>query len=91
MMEIIKCESCGGDTIPMGGVSVNVILNKSKFCNHCYRTDTEKQHHFFCSLICFYDFMNKVVVGETELKWKEYHLPTEKEVASFLEGSQATK
>ena len=71
MIQIIHCESCGGDIIPLDSVSVDLFLNKSKFCNHCYRTETEKQHHFFCSLMCFYDFMNKAVTGETELKWKE--------------------
>ena len=75
MIEIIRCESCGGSSIPFDTVSVDVTLSKSKFCKSCYRTDTEKQHHFFCSLICFYDYMNKAVVGETELKWKEYNPP----------------
>ena len=75
MIQVVCCESCGGDTTPMNGVSVDVTLSKSKFCNHCYRMDTEKQSHHFCSLICFYDFMNKAVVGETELKWKEYNPP----------------
>ena len=70
MMQIVKCETCGGDTIPLGGVSVDVTLNKSKFCEHCYETNTEKQHHFFCSLTCFHDFMLKIINGEVELKWK---------------------
>ena len=91
MIQVVYCETCGGSSIPFDTVSVNVTLSKSKFCNHCYRTDTEQQHHFFCSLVCFYDFMNKAVVGETELKWKEYSLPSQKDVNDFLKGSQATK
>jgi hypothetical protein len=78
MVQIIKCETCDGDTIPLGGVSVELSLVKSDFCKHCYRTDTQKQHHFFCSLSCFHDFMLKVTNGETELEWKEPSFPTVK-------------
>jgi len=76
MMQIIHCESCGGDIIPLNSVSVDLTLNKHvRCCDHCNRTETQKQNHFFCSLMCFHDFMNKAVTGETELKWKELFPP----------------
>jgi hypothetical protein len=80
MMQVIRCETCGGDTIPLGGISVDLTLNKSEFCNHCYRTKTDKQEHFFCSLLCFHEYMLKLVNGETELKWKERFPPIAIEV-----------
>ena len=75
-MQIVRCETCNGDIIPIGSVSVNLTLVKvDRCCEHCNNTHTEKQEHFFCSLPCFHDFMLKVINGEAELNWKEHIFP----------------
>ena len=75
-MEIIHCEHCGNSEMPFGTVSVSLDLSKSSWCQHCYRSNTETQHHFFCSIGCLVEYMKQVLDGNKELKWKEPPQPT---------------
>ena len=72
MMEIIRCEHCGNDTIPFGTVSVDLDLKMSEWCKCCYQSKTQTQHHFFCTIGCLVEYMKKVLDGEKELKFKIY-------------------
>jgi hypothetical protein len=68
MMQIIECKNCGKEGIPFGSISVNITLNKSKFCDHCYRSNQETQSYFFCSINCFYQFIES---NNGQIKWKD--------------------
>jgi hypothetical protein len=70
MMTIIKCKNCGKSDVPFGETSVDITLKQSKFCDHCYKTDTEKQSYFFCSEGCFLEYMKKVLDGTEVLTWQ---------------------
>ena len=69
MIQIVKCDECGGESIAMDAVSVNVELHKSHFCDKCYNSKTESQRYFFCSEKCFQIYIRKVVDGEAEFKF----------------------
>lgn len=71
MLDIIGCKYCGKSTIPFDTVSVNISFDKSKYCQSCARVETSKQHHFFCSMPCFFYFMEDVRKGEKKLEWKD--------------------
>lgn len=71
MVQTVHCVQCGGSSIPIGSVSVNIVLSKSAWCEHCYNSKTDNQHTFFCSTQCFHAYLLKVVNGEAEIKWKE--------------------
>ena len=66
MMQIIKCKFCNGTSIPLNGVSVDVNLKKHTWCEHCRESKTEIQSHFFCSQMCFLDF-----IKQCDIKWTE--------------------
>lgn len=67
----MRCKKCDGSSIGLGNVSVNVILSKLTWCEHCRETKTEKQNTFFCSLSCFQKFIRDINYDNTEFKWKE--------------------
>jgi len=72
MIQIVKCENCGGENIELGAVSVYVQLLRSNWCDHCHHTNERKQNYFFCSLKCFHNYMNKVSIEEIPpLKWRD--------------------
>lgn len=72
-MQIISCDECGQSSIPLDSVSVDVNLNKSHFCDKCYRSHTEKTHYFFCSLACFLEYCWKVTREEKTFEFDRYH------------------
>ena len=65
MMQIVPCENCGGTVIGLNEVSVNVTLSKNKWCHHCNQTRIDQQDHFFCSIKCFENFIDK-----NKIEWK---------------------
>ena len=71
MMQIIRCTECGNENIPMGVVSVDVNLSKSTWCEHCYESKRETQHHFFCTVGCLVEYMKKVLDGQAKLEWTD--------------------
>ena len=52
-MQVVSCKNCGGEHIPMGGISVDVTFMEHNFCKECHQSHTEKQTYFFCSVDCF--------------------------------------
>ena len=72
MMQIIHCEQCGNSNIPFGTVSVSLDLSVSEWCKSCYHSDTQTQHHFFCTIGCLVEYMKQVLDGNKELKFKFY-------------------
>lgn len=64
MMEIIGCRNCGQESTPFGMISVNVILSKSHYCEHCRDSKTENQNYFFCSVKCLQEYAARI-------EWKE--------------------
>lgn len=72
MMQIVSCKNCGGSSIALDTVCVDVLFSKSYFqCKHCPQTSTKKHNFFFCHENCFHEFILKVAKGEAEFKWKE--------------------
>ena len=54
MMQIIPCEFCGAELIPLEQVSVSITLRKSGIgCSHCNTSRSDEQYRFFCSTACF--------------------------------------
>jgi hypothetical protein len=70
MIQIVHCKECGGSSIPLDGVSVNVVLSCASWCQHCRETNEHKQSFFFCSQVCFRAYMTKVLNGEATLTWQ---------------------
>lgn len=56
MLELVQCEKCGNSNIPFDESCVNVVLQKSKYCDTCRESKTEKVSKFFCSVDCFNEF-----------------------------------
>ena len=57
-MQVIKCKTCGGESIPFGQWSVNVkYTNTKQCCKSCNNTTTETKSDFFCSESCFTEWM----------------------------------
>ena len=71
MMQVINCKQCGNSSLPFGNVSVSLDLVKSNYCEHCRKSETQKQYYFFCSIGCLVEYMKQVLDGNKELKWKE--------------------
>ena len=71
MLQIIECENCRKSSIPLDAISVNVNFNKSSWCDSCNQSKSETQSYFFCTKDCFLKFIDKVVGGQKEFKWKE--------------------
>jgi hypothetical protein len=65
-MEIVYCKNCGGSSIPFNGTYVNVELRGSKWCEHCQNSKDQSQHHFFCSVKCFNEYMKN-----NDIEWEE--------------------
>lgn len=72
MMQIVRCNECGGDHIGLKSVSVDVTLSMHHHCDTCYHGHDENQTYFFCSLACFLAYVNKVAQGKAEFKFKVY-------------------
>lgn len=72
MMQIVNCNECGGSSIGLDSISVNVNLEQHTHCDKCYHGHTATQTYFFCSLPCFREYVNKVARGEAEFRFKTY-------------------
>lgn len=72
MMQIVHCNECGGDTIGLNSISVDVSLKEHTHCDKCYHGHTNTQTYFFCSLPCFRAYIEKVMRGEAEFRFKMY-------------------
>jgi hypothetical protein len=64
MLQIISCENCGKDMIGFGLVYIDIILTRSKWCDNCGQSKTEKQTHFFCSEKCFQGYDKSKLIWE---------------------------
>jgi transposase-like protein len=53
MIQIVKCEYCDDDNIPINGISVDLTFMKHRYCKECHQSHTEKKTYFFCSTQCF--------------------------------------
>jgi len=71
MPQLVHCKNCNGTNIGLGNVSVDVVLSKSDYCEHCREMKTQKQNYFFCSTECYFQYLEKVVCGEAEFSWKD--------------------
>ena len=74
MMQGIGCKNCGNPNLGLENVWVNVTLSKATACNHCHQSHTENQDYLFCSLKCFYEYLEKYTCGADhnfEIKWEE--------------------
>lgn len=45
------------DHIGLDTISVDVSLNKHTHCDKCYHGNTETTHYFFCSEVCFKEYI----------------------------------
>ena len=72
MMQIVHCDHCGGSSIGLDTVFVDVNLKKSRWCEKCRKTDTETTLYFFCSLSCFIEYMKKVDAGDAKIEFDRY-------------------
>lgn len=72
MLQTIHCNQCGGSSIGLESVSVNVVLSKYHHCDKCHHGHDEKQTYFFCSELCFHNYLLRVVDGEAKLEFKIY-------------------
>jgi len=68
MIQIVKCKNCSGTSIPIGSISVNVVLTKGSYCEHCHESKHKSQNYFFCSVKCFYEFVDNTYKC---ISWKE--------------------
>ncbi len=68
MITVVQCNQCGGSVIDKDVVSVDLSFNKSHWCRECHHPVTSSKRYFFCSTICFLDYITKVVNGETVLE-----------------------
>lgn len=71
MMQIIHCDQCGGETIALESVSVDVALKKHEWCKTCYHNNVKTTSYFFCSLNCFNRFIERVAKGEKSFTFTE--------------------
>lgn len=67
---VVNCENCGGSSSPVDSVCVDVTFSKHSLCDKCYNMHSDKQHHYFCTDLCFSEYMLKVINGEAKLEWK---------------------
>ncbi len=72
MMQIIHCIECGGTSISLDSVSVDVVFSKHHHCDKCYHGREEKQTYFFCSEECFHKYLLRVAEGKAKFKFKLY-------------------
>ncbi len=78
MIKMISCTNCHISSSPLESVTVNLTLQKSKFCDHCRHHDEQKHNLFFCSPKCMLtwlkeheeDFLKEVAakLGRSSLK-----------------------
>lgn len=75
MMQEICCDECGGSSIGLEAIAVNVELVKHEWCDKCYHGNDQKTHYFFCSQECFLEYLQKVVREERKFDFERYKRP----------------
>ena len=66
MLDAILCKNCWKETIPLNSISVNVELSKNSWCEYCREHKTERQNYYFCSILCFNDW-----IQNNQIEWEK--------------------